>query len=271
MVLPGHISEQIGAAFDIDCHAHYQLRQIGSVILAETLLAESFLPAPALGTDRKLASKSTSPTSLKRSRLRSKRASSMRSFVQRGLPKTGAANGLAQPGHSPVEMMKFDPFGPRNPAVLLPEIGCAITARGKEPGAIPSDRRTVPNQTRAGAARPTPRRFASTRHFPSGARKPSSAPILLIATGSGFSGGMRVEHPEILGKSQSAAQQPVELSALLKDIEASKGGDNALAEPLALPIAFADLKILAVCGAFESEKHRCARHKKKPHVRMQSR
>jgi hypothetical protein len=70
-----------------------------------------------------------------------------------------------------------------------------------------------------------------------------------------LAGGMGVQHRQALAMAQPRAHQPIQLTALLQQVQPTQGGNDLLADFLPLSDAMGNLQISVAAGGFDAEEH----------------
>ena len=71
----------------------------------------------------------------------------------------------------------------------------------------------------------------------------------------GFASGVGVQHGQALALAHARAHQPIQLAALLQQVQPAQGGNDLLADFLALPDALGNLEVTVRTGGFDAEEH----------------
>ena len=72
----------------------------------------------------------------------------------------------------------------------------------------------------------------------------------------GLAGGVRVDDGQFLAETQAGTEQGLQLAAGLQDIQATHGGEHALAHLAGFAKALDDLQVGVGAGAFDAKVHR---------------
>jgi hypothetical protein len=70
-----------------------------------------------------------------------------------------------------------------------------------------------------------------------------------------LSGGVSIDHSQVLAESGPGTKQGIELAGGLEKIQASKGGKNPLADVASITVTLHDLEVGIGARAFDSEEH----------------
>ena len=161
---------------------------------------------------------------------------------------------LPQPSHGPVKVMEGEGFGAGNPVVLAPRLSSPVAARlyqavqdRQVDGAfdieleLTTDERLAEDGLDAGLD-------------PEAAEDEVRADGMDVC-GLGATIGVGVEDGEFLGETKAGAEERVELTGILQQIETAKSGEDALTNLAVDAEALGDLQILVGASGFEAEKH----------------
>lgn len=145
------------------------------------------------------------------------------------LQLTALVEFLAQPGHGPVEVMEGKVLGTGYPIVLAPDLRGPVAPRVNQPvedcqvdGAFDIELELASDQR-------------LTEHGLDTALHPEAPEDEIGSDGKELRGlgatrGMGIEDGELVGKAQAGAEERIELAGSLKQIEATEGGEDALAD-----------------------------------------
>ena len=148
--------------------------------------------------------------------------------------------------------MQPEPFGARQPVSLAPTFGGAVTAAGQQ--AVEHRQVDGPFEVKLEAA---PLEQGAQR-LRDAALLPQTAEDQVRSDAAhghrlGFTGRVGVQHGQALALAQARAHQPIQLAALLQQIQSTQGGNDPLADFLPFPDAVRDLEVTVRTGGFDAE------------------
>jgi hypothetical protein len=150
--------------------------------------------------------------------------------------------------------MQPEPFGARQQVRLAPTLGGAVTAAGKQ--AVEHRQVDGPFDVKLEAAplEQGAQRLRDAAFLP---QAPEDQVRSDAAHGHrlGFTGRMGVQHGQALALAHARAHQPIQLAALLQQIQSAQGGNDLLADFLPFPDAVRDLEVTVRAGGFDAEEH----------------
>ncbi|MBV8400925.1 MAG: hypothetical protein JOZ17_19660 [Acetobacteraceae bacterium] len=150
--------------------------------------------------------------------------------------------------------MQPESFGAWQQVIVAPPFGSSIAAAGKQP----MEHRQVegPFEVKLEAP-PLEQRAQGLRDA---AVVPQAAedqvgPDSAHGHRLGFTGRMGIQHRQALALAHPRAHQPIQLAALLQQIQPAQGGNDLLADFLPFPDALGDLEVTVGAGGCDAEKH----------------
>jgi hypothetical protein len=134
--------------------------------------------------------------------------------------------------------MQLEPFGARQQVRLAPPFGGAVTAAGKQP----VEHRQAEGPFDVKFEAPALEQAAGCRSLATTARRPSRARFCARHR-LGLTGRVGVQHRQALALAHPRAHEPIQLAALLQEVEAAQGRNDLLADLFAFADAMRNLQV----------------------------
>ena len=174
-------------------------------------------------------------------------------------------HGLAEPGPGAVEMVQLDPVHAGNRIVLAPALGGKIRSAAHQPVQYGQEHGALEGELVASPGGQFFQHGATAGLFPQ-PLEDQRRPDPLDRHAGGLVVAHRLQDDGLGGEPGARAQPPLQLAPRLQLVEPAEGGDDLLANGLALAPALDDLQVAASGGGLVAEIHGCARLKDGTHM-----
>jgi hypothetical protein len=150
--------------------------------------------------------------------------------------------------------MQPEPFGARQEVSLAPTFGGPIAAAGKQA----MEHRQVDGpfdvKLKAATLEEGAQRLRDAALLPQAAED-QVGPDSAHGHRLGFTGRMGVQHRQALALAHPRAHQPIQLAALLQQVQPAQGGNDLLTDLFAFADAMGNLQVTVGTGGFDAEEH----------------